>query len=185
MSEAGTDPGTDTGVTPRVLVLMGVSGVGKTTIAEALDAHLHWPFQEGDELHPPRNVEKMRAGQPLTDADREPWLRAVAAWIEARIAAGEHGIITCSALKRHYRDIIVRHPEVRIVYLQADRQVIQDRLARRTHHYMPASLLDSQLDTLEEPTAEEHPMVVQVHRSVEETVSDILAELGQADREAK
>ncbi len=179
--DRGDAPGSshaDGAIAPRVLVVMGVSGVGKTTIARALDEHLHWPFQEGDELHPPANVEKMRAGTPLTDEDREPWLEAVARWIEARRAEGQGGIITCSALKRRYRDTIVRgHADVRILYLKADRALIAGRLAQRQHHYMPASLLDSQLGTLQEPTADERPIVVPVHRAPADTVAEILADL--------
>ena len=178
MSDTAPDPDGDAGIAPQVLVVMGVSGVGKTTIARALDEHLHWPFQEGDELHPPANVEKMRAGTPLTDADREPWLAAVAHWVEARRIAGRGGIITCSALKRGYRDTIVRgHADVRILYLRADRALIAERLAQRQHHYMPASLLDSQLGTLQEPTADERPIVVAVHRAPADTVAEILADL--------
>ena len=176
MSEGGKMGETD--VTPQILVVMGVSGVGKTTIARALDGHLGWPFQEGDELHPPANVEKMRAGTPLTDADREPWLEAVAHWVEARRLAGRGGIITCSALKRAYRDTIVRgHADVRILYLKADRALIAERVAARTHHYMPASLLDSQLATLQEPTPDERPIVVPVHLAVADTVAEIMADL--------
>lgn len=176
MSQDMTDEGR---IAPRVLVVMGVSGVGKTTFALALNEHLRWPFQEGDELHPAANVEKMRAGTPLTDADRDPWLHEIARWIDARLAAGEPGIITCSALKRRYRQIIVGDHDgaVRIVYLKAARAVLADRVARRKHQYMPPSLLDSQLETLQEPTPDEHPMVVLTHRQVEQTVAEVLAYL--------
>lgn len=178
------------GVPPQVLVVMGVSGVGKTTIARALDERLHWPFQEGDELHPRANVDKMASGHALTDADRAPWLRAVAAWIEARRQAGEPGVITCSALRRSYRDAItgVRpgehpgvRPGVRIVYLRADRAVIAERLSRRQHHYMPADLLQSQFATLEEPSPDEHVLTVQVHGGVEDIVAEIVAKLRGAE----
>ncbi len=166
------------GVAPQVLVVMGVSGVGKTTIARALDERLHWPFQEGDELHPRANVDKMASGHALTDADRAPWLRAVAAWIEARRQAGEPGVITCSALRRSYRDAITGgRPGVRIVYLRADRAVIAERLGRRQHHYMPADLLQSQFATLEEPSPDEHALTVQVHGGVEDIVAEIVAKL--------
>jgi carbohydrate kinase (thermoresistant glucokinase family) len=157
---------------------MGVSGVGKSTIAEALNAHLHWPYQEGDDLHPAANVEKMKHNIPLTDADRAPWLAAVKNWIDARLAAEEPGIITCSALKRIYRDGLVDgRPAVRILYLRADVATLRDHLAHRAGHFMPASLLDSQLAALEEPGPEENPITVQVLGSVEDTVRTILEAL--------
>lgn len=166
------------GVPPQVLVVMGVSGVGKTTIAKALDERLHWPFQEGDELHSKANVDKMASGRALSDEDRAPWLRAVAAWIEARRQAGEPGVITCSALRRSYRDAVTGgHPGVRVVYLKADRAVIAERLSQRQHHYMPADLLESQLATLEEPSLDEHALTVQVHGSVEDIAAEIVAKL--------
>lgn len=174
--EAGGDAGTT--VPPQVLVLMGVSGVGKTTIARGLDDRLRWPFQEGDELHPKANVDKMASGHALSDADRAPWLRAVAAWIGARLDAGEPGVITCSALRRAYRDTIVAgRPGVRVVYLRADRALIAERLRQRRHHYMPADLLESQFATLEEPTADEHVLTVEVHGDVDAVVAQILAGL--------
>src|SRR5437016_5929432 len=108
-------------IAPTVLVVMGVSGSGKSTVAEELQRLLGWPFQEGDDLHPPANVEKMRSGQPLTDQDRLPWLRAIAAWIDARLAAHEPGIITCSNLKRAYREITIdQRRGVTLVYLKGD-----------------------------------------------------------------
>ena len=162
-------------IPPQVLIAMGVSGVGKSTIAEALNEHLHWPFREGDELHPPANIQKMHAGIPLDDTDREPWLRAVAAWIRARRAADAPGILTCSALKRAYRDKLVDgDAHVRLLYLKADREVLRERLESREGHFMPASLLESQLATLEEPTPDEHPYVVLVHGDVGEIVSECL-----------
>ena len=169
-------------MTPSVLIVMGVSGVGKSTIALALNTHLHWPFQEGDDLHPPANVEKMSHGIALTDADRAPWLTAVRAWIDARLAAGEPGMVTCSALKRAYRDtLIAQHQNVRILYLRADPKVIEEHLAKRTGHFMPPSLLDSQLKTLEEPAPDERPITVQVTGSIDDTVSAILRALEGSD----
>ncbi len=159
---------------------MGVSGAGKSTIALALNEHLHWPFQEGDELHPPANVQKMHAGLPLDDADREPWLRIIAAWIRARRAAGEPGIVTCSALKRRYREMLVGGDAgVRLLYLKASRAVLETRVHERTGHFMPAALLDSQLATLEEPTADEHPYTVLVHGTVQQTVDAALEVIRQ------
>jgi carbohydrate kinase (thermoresistant glucokinase family) len=140
---------------------MGVSGAGKTTVAKELTARLGWQFEEGDSLHPAANVAKMRAGIPLDDADRRPWLEAVAAWIDGQLAAGKPGIITCSALKRSYRRTIIGdRPRVRLIYVRGDRELIARRLADRRGHFMPASLLQSQLDTLEEPAADEHPLTV-------------------------
>lgn len=148
---------------PTVLVLMGVAGCGKTALAEALVARLGWVFQEGDALHPPANVEKMRGGTPLTDDDRWPWLERVAGWIDARLAAGESGVVTCSALKRAYRArIIGDRAGVRLVFLTGSRDLLAARIGARKHHYMPASLLDSQLATLEPPGPEEHPIVLDV-----------------------
>ena len=167
---------------PRlVLVAMGVSGVGKSTIAGALADRLGWEFQEGDALHPPENVAKMHDGIPLTDADRAPWLARVAEWIDARRASGAPGIITCSALKRGYRRrIIGDRADVRPLYLKADVQVIRARLRARTGHYMPASLLDSQLATLEEPGEDERPITVLVHGTPEEVVAHALAAIRDA-----
>jgi len=166
-------------VTPQVLVLMGVSGSGKTTVAERLAARLGWTFQEGDALHPASNVEKMRAGQALTDEDRAPWLATIAAWIDGQIQAGQHGIITCSALKRSYRDLIANgRPGVQVVYLHADRASLEQHVRGRHHEFMPTTLLDSQLATLQEPTPDEHAIQVEVSGPVDETVNDIVRQLG-------
>jgi len=166
-------------VTPQVLVLMGVSGSGKTTVAEHLAARLGWPFQEGDSLHPPANVEKMRAGQPLTDEDRAPWLATIAAWIDGQLQAGQHGIVTCSALKRSYRDTIVGgRPGVRVVYLHGDRASLEQHVRSRHHEFMPTTLLDSQLATLQEPTPDEHAIQVEVSGPIEATVNDIVRQIG-------
>jgi carbohydrate kinase (thermoresistant glucokinase family) len=162
----------------RVLIVMGVSGVGKSTIAESLAQKLGWKFQEGDDLHPPANIQKMHAGIPLTDADRAPWLAAIKRWIDARIEAGEPGLVTCSALKRSYRNTLIDgRANVRILYLHSDEAAIEDRIQHRTGHFMPASLLESQLQTLEEPAADENPITVEVAGTVEETVSAILGAL--------
>lgn len=140
--------------TPRVLVMMGVAGAGKSTVGRLVAERLGWPFVEGDDLHPPANVAKMAAGQPLTDADRAPWLEAVAARIDAWIAAGEGGVVTCSALKRAYRDRL-RRPEVLFVFLEAPLAVAAERLAARRGHFMPASLAQSQFDALQPPDVDE------------------------------
>ncbi len=168
-----------TGGAPRpVLVVMGVSGSGKTTVAVALADRLGWRFKEGDSLHPAANIAKMHSGQPLDDDDRWPWLDYVAAWIDARRAAGEPGIITCSALRRVYRDRIIGGRDgVRLVFLHAPRDVLATRLGSRQGHFMPASLLDSQLATLEEPGADEHPIRADVTGPTDGVVDAIVAGL--------
>jgi len=169
-------------VAPVVLVIMGVSGSGKSTVALALQRILGWPFQEGDDLHPPANVEKMRSGRPLDDVDRLPWLQAVARWIDERIAAHEPGIITCSNLKRAYRRITIgKRTGVRLVYLKGDETMIHGRIVNRRHRYMPPSLLRSQFETLEEPGEDEHALVVAVHDCVKETVVALLRQLAARD----
>jgi carbohydrate kinase (thermoresistant glucokinase family) len=169
-----------TGITDirTILVVMGVSGSGKTTIAKAVADRLGWPFEEGDELHPASDIAKMHSGHPLDDRDRWPWLEKVAAWIDGWRQAGTSGVITCSALKRSYRDFLARErPEVRLLYLHGDRALIAARLAARQGHFMPASLLDSQLATLEEPGPDERPIRVDVARPTEDIVAEILRAL--------
>src|SRR5260221_2924564 len=148
---------------PPILVIMGVSGVGKSTVARELAARLGWAFEEGDALHPEANVAKMHAGIPLTDADRQPWLEPVAAWIDHQRAKKQPGIISCSALKRSYRQIIIGdRPEVRLVYLRGGRDLLAEHLAGRHGHFMPPNLLRSQIDTLEEPDPGEEPLTIDV-----------------------
>ena len=150
---------------------MGVSGSGKTTVAAGLAKRIGWTLAEGDDFHPAANVEKMRAGTPLDDADRAPWLAAIARWIDDMLARGSRGVITCSALKRQYRDVIIGSRDgVRLVYLRGSYELIASRLASRKHHYMPASLLRSQFDALEEPGPQEHPLVVPIDPAPEEIV---------------
>jgi gluconokinase len=132
------------------VVLMGVSGSGKSTVMRRMVERLGWASAEADDFHPAANVAKMASGHPLTDEDRWPWLRAIAAWIGEREAAGESAVVTCSALRRAYRDLLRNaHPSVRFVHLVADPQVLQRRMEQRRGHYMPPSLLGSQLETLE------------------------------------
>jgi gluconokinase len=139
------------------LVVMGVSGSGKSTVAAELVRLTGWPFAEGDDFHSAANVAKMRAGDPLTDADRKPWLDALAAWIGSRESAGESGIVTCSALRRSYRDRLrAGHPSVYFICLAVPSSELAARLERRVGHYMPGSLLASQL-ALYEPLGEDEP----------------------------
>jgi gluconokinase len=165
---------------PSVVVVMGVSGSGKSTIAAMLAHRLNWIFEEGDWFHPPSNIEKMHRGEPLTDEDRWPWLEGIAAWIDATRRAGNHGTVACSALKRAYRDILVgERPDVRIVYLKGERDLIARRLAARNGHFMPPALLDSQFATLEEPQPDEHPIVVFIGAHPREVVEQIVKKLGK------
>lgn len=146
-----------------VIVLMGVSGSGKTTVAAILHDLLGWPFEEGDALHPEANIRKMNAGQPLSDEDRVPWLERVADWVEARVDAGENGLITCSALKRAYRDVINRRGHgVTFVFLRGTYEQIEARLESRHGHFMPAELLQSQFADLEPPQPDEPAITVDV-----------------------
>jgi ribose 5-phosphate isomerase A len=164
---------------PPILVIMGVSGSGKSTIAEELAARLGWPFEEGDTLHPESNIAKMHAGIPLTDADRGPWLERVAAWIDGQRAKKQPGIITCSALKRAYRQIIIGdRPEVRLVYLRLGRDLIAEHLSGRQGHFMPAALLKSQIDTLEEPEPSEDPLTINAGAPPAQVADEIIRLLG-------
>jgi gluconokinase len=165
-------------VKPLIIVVMGVSGSGKSTVAALLAAALGCQFQEGDDLHPPENVEKMRSGIPLTDADRLPWLRKIAEEIDGWRSRGACGVLTCSALKRSYRDLIIgdRH-DVVLVYLKGSRDLIHRRMAARHEHFMPVALLDSQFATLEEPTPDEHPVIVDVGGKPAEIAHEIVRQL--------
>jgi len=164
---------------PQVLVLMGVSGVGKTTIGQILSRRLGWDFEEGDSLHPEANVEKMHAGHPLTDEDRWPWLEKVADWIDGWLKQGKNGVITCSALKRSYRNILNRRGSgVMFVHLTGDYATIASRLRNRRSHFMPPSLLSSQFETLEEPQEAEEPVLtVDVNASPNEIADHIIRAL--------
>jgi len=156
----------------RQVVVMGVSGVGKTTIARGISTITGWTFAEGDDLHPPANVAKMQEGQPLTDEDRWPWLRLVGDWMSAEIAEGRSAVVTCSALRRSYRDLLRDgRPEVEFCHLAAESALVGDRLQHRDGHFMPSSLLPSQYATLEPLEADEPGVTV----SVEGDVSEVLA----------
>jgi gluconokinase len=163
------------------LVVMGVSGSGKTTVAELLAKQLEWPFMEGDRLHPPVNVEKMRQGIPLTDADRGPWLDRIGEELKGWAAAGKSGVLTCSALKRAYRDRIrSARPDVRFIYIKGSEALIESRVGARHHEYMPASLLRSQFDTLEEPGPDEQVLTVDAGGSADKEVATVIATLNLA-----
>jgi carbohydrate kinase (thermoresistant glucokinase family) len=168
-----------------VLVVMGVSGCGKSTIASMLAHRLHWIYEDGDWFHPQSNIEKMHHGEPLDDADRWPWLYAIADWIDATRHAGNHGIVACSVLKLAYRKILVGdRRDVRLVFLKGDRDLIARRIAARADHFMPPELLDSQFKALEEPTADERPIVVSIVPHPREIVETIVRKLGIEDTAA-
>jgi carbohydrate kinase (thermoresistant glucokinase family) len=161
-----------------IVVVMGVSGSGKTTVAAMLAGRLGANFLEGDDLHPPANVQKMRGGTPLTDDDRWPWLEAIARVVDEWRLVGQGGVVTCSALKRAYRRIIVGdRPEVALAYLKGSRELIHERMAARHEHFMPVALLESQFKVLEEPGPDERPIVVDVAHRPAEIVAAIVREL--------
>jgi gluconokinase len=163
---------------PTTIVVMGVSGSGKSTVAAGLVDRLGWEFAEGDDFHPPANVAKMRNGVPLDDDDRWPWLRTLAAWIGEHEQAGKSAVVTCSALKRSYRDLLRDgHPSVWFAHVTADAEQIRDRVQRRTGHYMPPSLLDSQLATLEPLQDDEPGASVSGAGQPDEVVDALLATL--------
>ena len=170
---------------PRALIVMGVSGSGKTTIGEQLAARIGWRYEDADTFHPASNVAKMSAGQPLTDDDRWPWLRAIADEIDRVCKAGGHVIIACSALRRAYRDVLLHgRKDVRLVYLDGTEPLIGDRLSHRKGHFMPPGLLASQFATLEPPAADEHAVRVSIDARVETIVDDVLNQLGLGRTEA-
>ncbi|MEH3119878.1 MAG: gluconokinase [Methylorubrum populi] len=164
---------------PTVLVVMGVSGSGKSTVAALLAERLGWRFADGDDFHSPEGVARMREGHPLDDAARMPWLGRIRAWIDARLAAGENAVVACSALKRAYRRALTgdRAP-VRIVFLEGSRDVIQGRVRARHGHFMPASLLDSQFAALEPPGPEEDPITVGIEDGPDAIVAAVATRLG-------
>ena len=158
---------------------MGVSGCGKSTVASRLAARLGWEFAEADRFHSPANIAKMTAGVPLDDADRAPWLDSIAAWIERERREGRRCVVACSALRRAYRErLAAGHEDVLFVYLRGDYETIASRLAGRTGHYMPPTLLRSQFDTLEEPQADENALVVSIERAPGEIVEAVVEKLG-------
>jgi gluconokinase len=168
--------------TPAFVVVMGVSGSGKTTLGKGIAQHLSWRFQEGDELHPRANVEKMSRGESLTDKDRWPWLDAIGRWLDARADAGESAVLTCSALRRAYRDRIRSgRPGVRFCHVVVDEGTLRERLERRRGHYMPATLLPSQLATLEPLGADEPGVTVSAEGEPAHVLAEALRGLGLSD----
>jgi gluconokinase len=165
------------------VVVMGVSGTGKTTVAEHLVTKLGWPFAEGDTFHPAANVEKMRHGIPLDDDDRWPWLQSLADWIGAREAAGENAVVTCSALKRSYREVLrAGHPSVWFAHVATSPEALRVRLTRRVGHYMPPSLLDSQLATLEPLEPDEPGLTITGEGRPDDVAEQVLAALAAERR---
>jgi len=161
-----------------IVIISGVSGSGKTTVGAMLAGRLGWPFADADDFHPDANIEKMRAGIPLTDEDRWPWLRAIAAWMDEHIARGESAVVGCSALRRSYRDLLLGgRPEARMVFLATDSQVLTRRLAARVGHFFPQQLLASQLAALEPPGPDEHVIRVVPADTPAATVDAIIAVL--------
>jgi gluconokinase len=160
-----------------ILIVAGVSGSGKTTVGALLAGGLGWRFADADAFHTAAAIAKMRAGIPLTDADRWPWLRAIGAWMDERIAAGESAVVTCSALKRAYRDLLLGgRPEARMVFLSVDREEVDRRLTARHGHFFPERLLGSQFDALEPPQPDETAVtVVPSGRDPADTVAAIIA----------
>ena len=163
---------------PCALVVMGVSGSGKSTIAHHLARRLGWAYEDADRFHPASNVAKMSAGHPLTDEDRWPWLQAIADEIDRLSGSGERAVIACSALKRAYRNILVHgRDDVRIIFLDGARDLIAARLAARKGHFMPPGLLASQFATLERPGTDERPIIISIDAPVGAIVDDIVNQL--------
>ena len=162
---------------------MGVSGSGKTTVASLLAERLDWQFAEADSFHPAANIARMRDGIPLTDEDRWPWLDAIAAWIDSVRASGQRCVITCSALKRAYRERLVHgHHDVRFVFLKGEYALVAQRVAARKGHYMPVALLRNQFDTLEEPGPGESPLAISIELPPQSIVAEIVTALGLETR---
>lgn len=164
--------------TPHHLVVMGVSAAGKTTVAREINKTVRWEFAEGDDFHPQANVDKMASGQPLTDEDRWPWLRALAEWTAAHDAAGRSTIISCSALRRAYRDVLREGGAgTYFVHLVGDKELLLERMSGRGGHFMPTELLDSQLETLEPLAQDEAGGTFDVAPTPPRIAASVLAEL--------
>lgn len=163
-----------------IAIVMGVSGSGKTTVAAGLARQEDWILLEGDSFHPPANIAKMKAGVPLTDEDRWPWLHAIAAREDELLAGGQSAVVACSALKRAYRDILIgKRADAVLIYLRGSMDEIMERMRARKNHFMPPALLDSQFATLEEPGPDEHPIIADIHGSPDAVVADVIRQLNQ------
>jgi gluconokinase len=163
-----------------ILIIGGVSGSGKTTVGALIAGSQHWCFADADSFHPPENIAKMRRGLPLTDADRAPWLAAIGHWMDERIAAGESAVVTCSALKRAYRDqLLGGRPKARLVMLTGSAAELHDRLVARPGHFFPAKLLESQLAAYEPPAPEEHVITVSTTSDPAVTAQRVLTAIGE------
>jgi gluconokinase len=159
-----------------IVIVAGVSGSGKTTVGSMLAGRLGWRFADADAFHSAANIAKMRAGVPLTDTDRRPWLRAIGAWMDERTEAGESAVVTCSALKRAYRDALLDgRPQARLVFLAVDRAVVERRLTARHGHFFPLQLLDSQFAALEPVGPGERAVSIVPADDPAQTVADIIA----------
>ncbi|MFI0447185.1 gluconokinase [Actinomadura sp. 6N118] len=168
---------------PHVVVVMGVSGSGKTTVGTKVAELLGWEYADADAFHPPANIEKMSSGHPLNDADRMPWLQAIAEWIRGHLESGTPGVVSCSALKRSYRDLLTGgHPEVHIAYLDGDRDLIAGRMRERKGHFFQAEMLDSQFRDLEPPTPDEIAVHVPITGTPDEIAELIVKALGLSPR---
>jgi gluconokinase len=165
-----------------ILIVAGVSGSGKSTVGAMLADRLHWRFADGDDFHPAANIAKMRAGIPLTDEDRLPWLRAIAAWMDERTAHGESAVIACSALKRSYRDVLLDgRPGARLIFLAVPREMVAKRLAARLGHFFPEQLLSTQFDALEPPRPGGRSLIVIPRETPADTVTAILEAIRPRD----
>jgi gluconokinase len=163
---------------PVVIVLMGVSSSGKSTIGRQLAKMLGWPYRDADSFHPAANIEKMRRGIPLEDSDRWPWLDAIAAWIDEELGKGQSALVSCSALKRSYRRRLIRErTDVRLVFLKGSFELVGKRMAQRRHHFMPLSLLKTQFDVLEEPEPEENALTVSIVPPARRVAQTIISRL--------
>jgi gluconokinase len=160
-----------------IVLVCGVAGVGKTTIGRLLAQELAWEFYDADDFHPAANIEKMKAGIPLTDEDRRPWLDRLRQLVKRSLAAHENAVVACSALKRAYRECLGVNEEVQIVFLRASRARVAEHLQRRRGHFMPAALLGSQFTDLEEPQPDEHVLTVDVEGSPHDVTSLIKTKL--------
>lgn len=160
-----------------IIIIFGVSGVGKTTVGELLARELGWRFLEADDFHPPANIETMRSGRPLNDEDRWPWLDSLREQIKRSLAAGENAVLACSALKRAYRDRLRVNEKVKFVFLHGDYALVQQQLRSRHGHFMNPGLLQSQFDDLEEPQADENVITIQLGLAPQAVVEEIEAKL--------